>query len=156
MSNSLLRPRGVAATLAVLALATAGCGADPGRDDPAAARPTSPAKAAFVEQGNKVLCVKSRRVTAATLAHVLRGRDSAAEELTLVREEVLPALRTAYEGLTALPAPPGDGPVVAVLLGSMRAALRAADRDPALVLSDHDPFERVDRELAGYGLDGCA
>jgi hypothetical protein len=142
------------ATVAVssLAILAAGCGGDGGATT--ATTPTT-TKAAFVEQGDAILCTKSKAVATASKAISQEKSPSAKKLKAFVIGKVLPAVQRAHDDLAKLPVPEGDEDQVEAILKEMQTTIDATAANPASLLSGPDPFTKADRLITAYGLTGC-
>jgi hypothetical protein len=142
-----------ACTALVLAgVIAAGCG---GEDETTAAAAPAATKAEFVKEGDVILCTKSDAVAAAT-EQIAAVRKPTAEQLTtVVQDDFLPAVQTAYDGLAALPVPAGDETEIAAMLARMKAAIATVEADPAALVSGPDPFTKSDGLITACGITGC-
>lgn len=138
--------RRVSVALATLGVALAGCADDDERSRGASA-------SAFVERGNAVLCDARHALAGDVVGQLLSGEDPSAAE---ARERFLPAYRELRTGLAGLEPRAADKDGVRAVLTGLDAAIARAEREPALMLGDEDPFARVERQMEALGLDGCA
>ena len=149
---SVRRRAGAAVAVSSLAILAAGCG---GGDGASTATTPEATKAAFIEQGNAILCTKSKAVATATKA-ISREKSPSVKQLKdFVLGKVLPAVQRAHDDLAKLAGPEGDEDQVAAILKEMQRAIDATSADPALLLKGPDPFAKADELISGYGLTGC-
>ena len=143
---------GAAVAVSSLAILAVGCGS--GGEASTATTPKT-TQAAFVEQGDAILCTKSKAVATATKAISQEKTPSAKQLKDFVLGKVLPAVQRAHDDLAKLAVPEGDEDQVAAILKEMQRAIDATSADPALLLSGPDPFAKADGLISGYGLTGC-
>ena len=138
--------------VSLLAILAAGCG---GGDGASTASTPEATKAAFIEQGNAILCTKSKAVATATKAISQEKSPSVKQLKDFVLGKVLPAVQRAHDDMAKLAVPEGDEDQVAAILTEMQAAIDATTANPASLLSGPDPFTKADRLITAYGLTGC-
>ena len=143
---------GAAVAVSALAILAAGCG---GGDGASTATTPETTKAAFVEQGNAILCTKSKAVATASKAISQEKSPSVKKLRAFVLVKVLPAVQRAHDDLAKLAVPAGDEDQVAAILTEMQTAIDATAANPASLLSGPDPFTKADRLITAYGLAGC-
>ena len=106
---------GAAVAVSALAILAAGCGGGDGASTATATTPET-TKAAFVEQGNAILCTKSKAVATASKAISQEKSPSVKKLKAFVLVKVLPAVQRAHDDLAKLAFPAGDEDQVAAIL----------------------------------------
>ena len=118
---------GAAVAFSSLAILAAGCG---GGDGASTATTPETTKAAFVEQGNAILCTKSKAVATASKAISQEKSPSVKQLKDFVLGKVLPAVQRAHDDMAKLAVPEGDEDQVAAILKEMQRATDATSADP--------------------------
>jgi hypothetical protein len=137
--------------VAVVGALAAGCGAS---EDETSTAPAA-TKAAFVKQGNAVLCTKTKAV--ADAAARLDPQSPSRQELkNFVLKGVLPAVQTAHDDLASLDRPAGDEEQITAILAELQSTIDATQANPAQLVTGPDPFTKADKLILEYGLQDCA
>jgi hypothetical protein len=149
------RALAAAGTLAVAALALAGCGG--GAETTTAAIDSTAApitKSAFVRKANAI-CAKGNAENKAAGAK-LGAEPSEAQVVAFVKRTEVPAVQAQIDALKALGAPRGDEATVAKMLTLAQAGVNAVKAQPTIVTSGSNVFARFARVAHPYGLTSCS
>ena len=111
-------------------------------------------KAAFVQQGNAILCTKSKAVAIASKAISQEKSPSVKKLRAFVLGRVLPAVQRAHDDLAKLAVPAGDEDQVAAILTELQTTIDATAANP-VALQRTDPFTKADQLITAYGLTRC-
>lgn len=143
--------RKLIAAVAVLAASATlvGCGGDDGGSSGAAI-----SKADFVAQANEICATGNAELVTAMGS---LSPDTTAEEIQQVFvDTVIPNIRGQVADIRALGFPAGDEATLDGLFDQVEHILDQAQANPASMMDDTaSPFEAVNQQLIGYGLDTC-